>query len=79
MRLVVSQGLGVALVGIALGTVAALGLAHTLESLLYGTNGRDPVIFLGAVALLTTVAAFAAWVPARRASRIEPLQALRYE
>jgi putative ABC transport system permease protein len=79
MRLVVSQGLGVALVGIALGTVAALGLARTLESMLYGTSGRDPVIFVGAVALLTTVAAFAAWVPALRASRIEPLRALRYE
>jgi putative ABC transport system permease protein len=79
MRLVVSQGLGVALAGIVLGTLAALGLARALESLLYGTSGRDPVIFAGAVALLTTVAAFAAWVPARRASRIDPLQALRYE
>ena len=57
----------------------ALGLARALESLLYGTSGRDPVIFVGAFGLLVAVAALAAWVPARRASRIEPLQALRYE
>ena len=79
LRLVVAQGLGVALVGIAIGTVGALGLARALASLLYGMNGRDPLIFGGSALLLTGVAVLAACVPAVRASRIEPVEALRYE
>lgn len=79
VRLVVSQGLGVALAGIAIGTLGAFGLARALASLLDGLSGRDPLIFGGAAMLLTGVAAAAAYVPARRASRIEPVLALRYE
>jgi putative ABC transport system permease protein len=79
VRLVVTQGLGVALAGIAIGTLGAFGLASALASLLYGLSGRDPLIFGGAAMLLTAVAALAAYVPARRASRIEPVIALRYE
>jgi putative ABC transport system permease protein len=79
LRLVVAQGLGVAVVGIAIGTLSALGLARALASLLYGMNGNDPLIFGGSALLLTGVAALAACVPAVRASRIEPVEALRYE
>jgi putative ABC transport system permease protein len=79
LRLVVAQGLGVALVGITIGAVGALGLTRALESALFGLGGRDPVIFGGATMLLTAVAAAAAYIPARRASLIEPLEALRYE
>jgi putative ABC transport system permease protein len=79
VRLVVGQGLGVALAGVAIGTLGALGLAGALASLLYGLSGRDPLVFGGSAMLLTAVAAIAAYVPARRASRIEPVVALRYE
>jgi putative ABC transport system permease protein len=79
LRLVVVQGLGVALVGIAIGTLGALGLSRVLTTLLYGMDGRDPVIFGGSALLLASVAALAACVPALRASRIEPVEALRYE
>jgi putative ABC transport system permease protein len=79
VRLVVAQGMGVALAGVVIGTIGALGLARALASLLYGLSGRDPMIFGGAAMLLTAVAALAAYVPARRASRIEPVEALRYE
>jgi ABC-type antimicrobial peptide transport system permease subunit len=61
------------------GTVGALGLARVLASLLHGVNGRDPVIFGSAALLLTAVAVAAAYLPARRASRIEPVVALRAE
>jgi putative ABC transport system permease protein len=79
LKLVVGQGVGLALVGIALGVVGALGLARVLTSLLYGVNPHDPVIFSGVAALLATVAILAAFLPAHRASRIEPVTALRYE
>ena len=79
LRLVVAQGLGVALAGIAIGTLGALALARVLASLLYGLSGRDPVIFGAAAMLLTAVATAAAYVPGLRASRIEPVEALRYE
>jgi len=79
LRLVVGQGLGVALLGVALGTAGALGLVRVLTSLLYGVSAHDPLIFGGVAALLTAVALAAAYLPARRASRIEPVVALRYE
>jgi putative ABC transport system permease protein len=71
--------MGVALLGIAVGTAGALALARVLTSLLYGVSERDPAIFAGVALLLATVAALAAYLPARRASRIEPVVALRYE
>jgi putative ABC transport system permease protein len=79
VRQVVGQGLGVALGGVALGIVGALGLGRVLASLLVGVSGRDPAVLAGVVALLTLVAAAAAWLPARRASRVEPVVALRAE
>ena len=79
VRQVVAQGLGGALAGVALGVVGSLALARVLSSLLVGVSTSDPVV-LGIVAgTLTLVALAAAWVPARRASRIEPVMALRYD
>jgi len=79
LRLVVGQCAGVALLGVALGTAGALGLARVLTSLLYGVSAHDPLVFAGVAALLAGVALAAAYLPARRASRIEPAIALRYE
>ncbi|MEO8560606.1 MAG: ABC transporter permease [bacterium] len=79
LRLVVAEGLGVALAGVAIGTLGALALARVLASLLYGMDGRDPMIFGSAALLLTAVAALAALLPALRASRIQPVEALRSE
>ncbi|MFI5234554.1 MAG: FtsX-like permease family protein, partial [Gemmatimonadales bacterium] len=67
------------LVGGLLGVVAALGLGRAARSLLYGLQGHDPVVFVLSVLALVLVAAAAGYVPARRASEVDPMQALRYE
>jgi predicted permease len=77
--LVVRQGLGVAGIGVVLGTLAALGAGRVLASVLYGVSPRDPVVLASAAALLLAVAATASWVPARRAARVDPVVALRSE
>jgi putative ABC transport system permease protein len=79
LRLVVGQGAGVALIGIALGITGAVGLARVLTALLYGVSAHDPLVYGGVAALLTAVSLLAAYLPARRASRIDPVVALRYE
>jgi ABC-type antimicrobial peptide transport system permease subunit len=79
VRLVVAEGLNVTLIGIALGTIAALGATQLLASMLYGVDPRDAATFTGAAVLLTVVALLAAWLPARRAVRLDPVTALRQE
>ncbi|MGI9040841.1 MAG: ABC transporter permease, partial [Gemmatimonadales bacterium] len=77
--LVLRQGLGITLVGIAIGLLGALGLSRLLGGLLYGVNTTDPLV-LGAVTLLLIVASVAACaVPAARATRVDPIEALRSE
>jgi len=78
-KMVVFQGMRLALVGIVLGLAAAWGLARGMESLLYQVKPRDPMVFVAVPVMLCAVALLAVWLPARRASRVDPAIALRYE
>jgi predicted permease len=79
IRLIVRQGVGVAVVGAAIGLAGALIATRVLGSLLYDVKPSDPATFLGIVAVLVGAVLVASWVPARRAARIEPTEALRAE
>ncbi len=79
LRLIVGDGLKLALLGAALGLAAALPLTRLLASLLYGAGRFDPLIFLAMPAVLVAVAALAAYLPARRAMRLDPVTALRHD
>ena len=78
-RMVVFQGMRLALIGIVIGIASAFALTRVMESFLFGVEPRDPMVFVGIPVLLTVVALLAVWLPARRASYIDPLAALRYE
>jgi putative ABC transport system permease protein len=79
LRLVLGKGIGLTLVGLAVGLAASLGLARTISSLLYGVSPFDPLTFVGTPLVLFVVAVLANYVPARRATRVDPLVALRDE
>jgi putative ABC transport system permease protein len=78
-RMVVRQGMVLAIIGVVIGLGAAFGLARLITTFLFGVTARDPLVFVGVPALLGAVAFFAVWLPARRASQVDPLIALRYE
>jgi putative ABC transport system permease protein len=78
-RLVVGEGLKLAGIGIAIGVVAAFGLARVMSSLLYAVSATDFETFAGVAILLALVALLACYVPARRAMRVDPIVALKYE
>jgi putative ABC transport system permease protein len=77
--LVVRQGMAVAAIGVTLGLAGSLAAARLLRSLLFGIGPADLPAFAAAVALLSAVAVLACYVPARRAARVDPMVALRYE
>jgi ABC-type antimicrobial peptide transport system permease subunit len=79
LRMVLLDAGRMAAVGIVIGLGAAFALSRYLESQLFGVKAADPYIYAGAALVLAVVAALAAFVPARRASRIDPISALRYE
>ncbi len=79
LRLVLRQGLLQLAIGLVLGLVLAAGLANMLQIILFDVEPRDPMIFLGIIGVLTATGLLASLIPAQRASRIDPLVALRYE
>jgi putative ABC transport system permease protein len=78
-RMVVMQGMRLAIVGVVIGLAASWGLARLMTSFLFNVTARDPLVFVGVPILLTAVAFLAVWLPAMRASRVDPMVALRYE
>jgi putative ABC transport system permease protein len=79
LRMILKQGLTLAVVGVGLGLAGALGLTRFLESFLFQVNTFDPITFAGVAAVLITVSLAACWIPARRATHVDPIVALRYE
>jgi putative ABC transport system permease protein len=79
LKLIVGQGLKLVLIGVAAGLAGALALSQVLTQFLYGVAPSDPVTFVATAVILTAVAALACWIPARRAMRVDPIVALRYE
>jgi len=79
LRLVLGQGAAMALLGVLIGTAAALGLTRLLAKMLFGVSAHDPQTFIGVAILLTAVALAASYIPAQRAMRVDPVLALRHE
>ena len=79
LALVVKQGMALVAIGIATGFLLALGMTRLISGMLFGITATDPLTFVGVAALLGSVAFLASYLPARRASKVEPMVALRYE
>jgi putative ABC transport system permease protein len=79
VRLVLGYGTKLAALGLAFGSLTALVLTRLVSTLLYGVSEHDPLTFAGVTVLLASVAVIASYIPARRAMRVDPLVALRYE
>ena len=78
-KMVVLQGMRLAAIGVVIGVAAALGLTRFMAGLIYGVKTWDPAVFISVAVLLSAVSWFATYIPARRASRVDPMVSLRYE
>ena len=79
LKLILRQGMTLALVGVGVGLLVSAALTRLMKGLLYGVGPNDPLTFVGIAALLTTVTLLAALIPARRATKVDPMVALRCE
>ena len=79
LTMILGQGLRTILIGVAIGLAGSLALTRTMESLLFGVTATDPLTFAAVILLLVAAALLACYIPARRAAKIDPMVALRYE
>jgi len=79
LSLIIKQGLRLVLLGLAIGLVGAFALMRVISGLLFGVTSKDPLTFVAVALLLGLIALLACYLPARRATRVDPLEALRYE
>jgi putative ABC transport system permease protein len=77
--MVLGQGLRTVLIGVVIGLLGSFALTRTISSLLFGVSASDPLTFTTVIVLLVTVALLACYIPARRAAKVDPMVALRYE